>query len=232
MVKPISNESALRDHLAAARAEREAAARFAVSAADRLAVRSWQQARLTQTHADFLASARYGPAAKFFVTELYSTKDLSQRDADIERVVKVLVKFLPDKALATLATALEMDALSELLDNRLAARLRDAQGNERPLRIDATAYQRAYCEAEDMTLRNRQFELTEEIGASLDTLTKVPLLQGLLRIMKRPAYASGVGQLHEFLDRGYAAFAHMKGGAEFVKTVVARERAEHQRLMG
>ena len=33
-------------------------------------------------------------------------------------------------------------------------------------------------------------------------------------------------------DRGYAAFAHMKGGAEFVKTVVARERAEHQRLIG
>jgi hypothetical protein len=100
------------------------------------------------------------------------------------------------------------------------------------LRIDGTAYQRAYCEAEDMALRNRQFELTEEIGASLDTLTKVPLLQGLLRIMKRPAYASGVGQLHEFLDRGYAAFAHMKGGAEFVKTVVARERTEHQRLIG
>ncbi len=232
MVKPISNESALRSHLAAARAEREAAARFAVSAADRLAVRAWQQARLTQTHADFLASERYGPAAKFFVTELYSTKDLSQRDADIERVVIVLVKFLPDKALATLATALEMDALSERLDNRLAARLRTAHANEKPLRIDESAYRSAYREPADTALRARQFELTEEIGTSLDTLTRVPLLGGLLRIMKRPAYASNVGQLHEFLNRGYIAFAHMKGGAEFVKTVVDRERREYQRLIG
>jgi len=231
MAKTNLNESALRTHLAAARSEREAAARYAVSAADRLAVRAWQQGRLSATHADYLASPRYGPAARFFVNELYSTNDLTQRHTDIERVVKVLVKFMPDKALATLATALEMDALSELLDNRLATRMRAAQGNDAPLRVQASSYRDAYRHQSDYRWRERQFALTEEIGASLDTLTKVPLLQGLLRMMRRPAYSGGVGELHDFLERGYAAFSHMKGGQEFVRTVVERERREHARLI-
>ncbi len=79
-------------------------------------------------------------------------------------------------------------------------------------------------------LRLRQIALTEEIGLALDKLARMPLLSGLLRMMRGPAHAGGVGGLHEFLERGYAAFAHMKDGRAFIQTIVTRERAEHQRL--
>ena len=37
----------------------------------------------------------------------------------------------------------------------------------------------------------------------VDQLARKPLLRGLLRMMRAPAVAGGVGGLHEFLERGY-----------------------------
>ena len=179
-----------------------------------------------------MAGAR--PAARFFLSELYSTDDLTQRDADIERVIRILVKFLPEKALGTLAAALEMDALSELLDARLGKALREqsseADHPDHPLAITPATYAAAYRAMGYGDLRLRQIALTEEIGLALDKLARMPLLSGLLRMMRGPAHAGGVGGLHEFLERGYSAFAHMKDGRAFIQTIVTRERAEHQRL--
>ena len=223
--------SALREHFAAARREREQASATQVLAADRLAVRRWQQNRLAATHADLLASGEFAPAARFFLSELYSTDDLTQRDADIERVIRVLVKFLPAKALATLAAALEMDALSELLDARLGKTLREQSGGaSEALTVTSASYEAAYRAMGHYELRQRQIALTEEIGLALQKLARMPLLAGLLRMMRGPAHASGVGALHEFLERGYAAFAHMNDGHLFIRTIVDRERAEHERL--
>ncbi len=38
---------------------------------DRDALRQWQADRLGRTHRDLLESKRYGPAAQFFLTDLY-----------------------------------------------------------------------------------------------------------------------------------------------------------------
>ena len=230
MVKTISVESLLRSHFAAARTERISAAESSGGAADRLAVRMWQQARLAATHTTLLKSPQYGPAATFFLTELYSTADLTQRDADIERVIKILVKFLPDRALRTLAAALEMDALSERMDGLMAAQMRSVQMSSKPLAITGQSYGAAYRAMGQFDLRLRQIELTEEIGLALDKLSRLPLLRGLLRMMSRPAQIGGVGGLHAFLERGYSAFAHIGDAKDFVTAIVAQEREEHVRL--
>ena len=231
MAKDGSLESELRKNFTAARAHRNVANALPLASADRMAVRAFQQARLARTHADLLESAQFGPAAQFFLTELYSTEDLTQRDADIERVIKILVRFLPDKALATLAAALEMDALSEHLDGEMVAVLRGIQGNKEPLKIDASRYQRAYKAVGHADQRLRQITLTQSIGGALDQLARKPMLRALLRMMRTPAVAGGVGGLHEFLERGYAAFAHMKDGQAFISSIANRERQEHDRLM-
>jgi hypothetical protein len=226
----MSYEQHLRTHLAAARAARERARASPLVSADRLTVRTYQQMRMASTHAALLASERYAPAARFFLTELYSTADLSQRDADIERVIRVLVKFLPEKALATLTAALEMDALSEEMDSAVAQVARAAQGDQRPLKLNAANYADAYVAVGQFHLREEQLELTEKLGLALDKLSRMPLLRSLLKVMAAPAHAAGVGGLHQFLEHGYAAFAHMKGGKEFIEQIVAKERAEHERL--
>jgi hypothetical protein len=225
-----SFEAALRTNLAAARAARSEQLGSPLRRADRLALRKFQQRRLEATHEQMLASPRFGPAAKFFLTELYSTADLTQRDADIERVIRILVKFLPNNALATLAAALEMDALSERLDGEMANMLRQMQGDPKPLSISASDYASAYQSVAQFSAREHQIELTESIGKALDKLARMPLLLSLLKMMRLPASAAGVGGLHEFLENGYAAFTHMKGGNEFIEAIVSKERAEHLRL--
>jgi hypothetical protein len=224
-------ERVLREHLATARAERERVRASPLATADRLAVRTYQQMRMAGTHAAMLASERYAPAARFFLTELYSTADLSQRDADIERVIRVLVKFLPAKALSTLAAALEMDVLSERLDNLMAGSARRAQGDTRPLRLSPQSYVAAYLDVGEFDAREQQIELTESIGLALDKLSRMPMLLTLLKLMRVPANSAGVGGLQTFLEHGYAAFTHMKGGKEFIATIVNAERAEHQRIV-
>lgn len=225
-----NHEQLLRMHLAAARAERHRVRADPLAAADRLTVRTYQQLRMASTHADLLKSDRYAPAARFFLTELYSTADLTQRDADIERVIRVLTKFLPAKALATLAAALEMDALSEALDGALARAARAKQSDARPLKLDTERYAVAYRALGQFEAREQQIELTRRIGLALDKLSRMPLLLSLLKLMRSPAHAAQVGELQRFLERGYAAFAHMKGGKEFIDAIVSRERREHERL--
>jgi hypothetical protein len=226
-----ASERLLREHLGAARAERDSVRAKALENADRLAVRTYQQMRMANTHAAMLRSERYAPAARFFLTELYSTADLSQRDADIERVIRVLVKFLPEKALATLAAALEMDALSERLDNKMAQAARRAQGDVRPLKISTASYLSAYTEVGEFDAREQQIALTEKIGLALDKLSRMPMLLTLLKLMRVPANSAGVGGLQAFLESGYAAFSHMKGGKEFIASIVDAERAEHRRIV-
>ena len=52
-----------------------------------IALKSYQQLRFSHTYADLLASARYAPAARFFLDELYGPNDFTRRDAQFARVV-------------------------------------------------------------------------------------------------------------------------------------------------
>ncbi len=224
-----AEEARLRQALAEVQAARRRARLDPQTAADRLAVREYQRARIAATHADLLADPATAPAARFFLDELYTTADLSQRDADIERVIKVLVRFLPESALATLADALEIDALAESLDHRLAELWREHYPQE--IELTPERYAELYRRMGHGAERERQLALTEHIGHSLCRLVRVPLLRGLLRMMRGPAHAAGVGALHDFLEKGYASFAALPDARQFVATIVERERAENARLI-
>jgi len=90
-----------------------------------LLLKDWQVQRLSNTYADLLADARYGPATEFFRNDLYGPKDFSQRDRDVERIYSTMVKIMPAGALRVVATALELEALSEELDLQLVETLGD-----------------------------------------------------------------------------------------------------------
>ncbi|MBI4984820.1 MAG: hypothetical protein HZC24_05620 [Rhodocyclales bacterium] len=212
----------LRRELAAASALRRAALADPQLSADRLCLREWQSRRLARTHADLLASERYGPAAEFFLSDLYGPKDFSARDEEVARILPTLVAMLPTTAIRASALALEVDALSEELDAGLAALLR-ADG--RIADIDDGAYADAYRRQGAQDKRCRQLALIGETGHALDHMTHIPLIGRVLKMMRVPAKLAGLAELHAFLQRGYAAFKHMNGAEEFLTTVVARERA-------
>ena len=205
-------------NLTQAKAARAAARETSMSAAARTALRTYQSARLEASYTDLLASPRYHDAARFFLDDLYGPKEFAQRDEDIARIVPTLVKLLPAAAVATLAQAIELDALSETLDAALLAQLNGAVPS-------AATYAPAYAACANRPLRGRQLVITTELGASLNRLTKVPLLLTTLKMMSVPARAAGLGQLQRFLERGFSAFKKMGDASDFVATVVGRERA-------
>jgi hypothetical protein len=178
----------------------------------------WQSRRLAMTYADLAASPRYTAAVTFFQSDLYGAADYSQRDADLSRVVPVMVRLLPGAVIATVAEAMELSALSHELDEALALRL----GND-PL--DARHYARAYRDCDNLAARKRQIALVMDVGQALDRYVRKPLLRASLSAMRRPARAAGLGELQGFLERGFDAFARMRGADEFMSTIVERELA-------
>ena len=188
-------------------------------------LRAWQAVRLARTHADLLASPSMGPAATFFLTDLYGAKDLSRLDADVRRVVPTIKKVLPMAALETVADSLELEALSEHLDLAMVEALGASQ-----MTLDGAAYGRAYRNVDRRRDRERQIDLIEHLGHSLDRLVQQPLIGAALSMMRRPAHFAGFGELHDFLQRGYEVFRRMGGADEFLSVIIERERKLMQGL--
>ena len=182
-------------------------------------LRAWQAVRLARTHAALLTSPRMGLAAAFFLTDLYGSEDLSKLDADVRRVVPAMKRLLPSAGLETVADAIELEALSEDLDLAVATQLGpEARG------LTAATYACAYRKVGRRPDRERQIDLIEHLGESLDRMVHLPLVGTTLRMMRAPARLAGLGGLQDFLQRGYAAFVQMGGSREFLELVVGPER--------
>lgn len=208
-------------HLQSAKALRQQANGETETARDRLRLREWQAARLARTYADLLSSPRYCLAAKFFLSDLYGPKDFSSRDDEIERILPLLISMLPARALQTMALAVELDGLTEMLDS---AMVRELQAMRRTSNIDDEAYATAYRTVGQAAERQRQIKLILDTGEALEKLARKPFLATALRLMRGPAYLAGLGDLHEFLGNGFAAFRSLGNAAEFLNWISVREQ--------
>ena len=188
-------------------------------------IKAYQQRRFAHTYADLLNSSRYGGAARFFLDELYGPKDFSERDAQFARVVPALVKLFPHDIVATVHTLAQLHALSESLDSAMGAAL---SADER----SATSYVKAWQDVGRPDDREHQISLTLVLGEALDRLTGKPLLRHSLRMMRGPARAAGLQQLHTVLECGFDTFHAMRGAQDFLRTVATRERALAAALFG
>jgi hypothetical protein len=189
-------------------------------AARRERLRAWQAERLARTHADLLTSPHYGAAASFFLSDIYGAGDVSRHEDDVRRLLPVMTRVLPSSALETVADAIEVNALSESLDGAMIRVLGPAADA-----LTAADYGRAYRVVGERARRERQIELIDHLGRSLDRLTRSPFIGVALSTMRKPARLAELGALQEFLERGYTVFRKMGRADTFLQIVVARERA-------
>ena len=189
---------------------------------DRDRLRQWQADRLGRTHRDLLESERYGPAAEFFLTDLYGPGDCARRDADVMRVMPTAERLLPESGLKVLAQAIELDALSEELDYLMVVALRRSGAIGR---LTAAAYALAYREVGEPERRAHQITLVTELGMTLDRLARKPFLGTTLKLVSGPAHLAGLGELFSFVERGYRVCHQMGRANEFLETIASRETA-------
>ena len=210
----------LRHHLQTAKGLRLLANEAPHAASKRLLLREWQAARLARTYADLLASDRFGLAARFFLSDLYGPKDFSSRDQEVERILPLMFSLLPLSVLQTISLAIEVDALSEVLDAAMVLELDRLCAIEN---IDEVAYTAAYRHVGRHEDRERQILLIRKTGDALERLAQKPLLTTLLKLMRGPAHLTGIGDLHAFLENGFDAFRRMGNASEFLDCIESRE---------
>jgi len=180
-------------------------------------VKRFQSRRLAHTYADLSAQPRYRAATRFFLEDLYGEKDFSSRDREMLKIVPVMSRVLPASAVDTAASAIELEALSEALDQSLAEALGDAK-------LDDASYGEAYRASCDRREREHQVALVVAVGRRLDTLVRKPFIAQTLKLMRQPARVAGLADLQDFLERGFEAFRAMHGAHEFLETFSRRER--------
>ncbi|MEW6703472.1 MAG: hypothetical protein AB1430_01325 [Pseudomonadota bacterium] len=211
------------EHLRAVESERAARAGDPVLDERVQAVKAYQQHRFRRGYADLLQHPRYGPAAQFFLEELYGPGDFSDRDAQFARIVPALVSLFPHEIVETVARLAALHAISERLDTQMGRHVT-------ALPIHAADYVSAWQAVGQADARREQIQLTLEVGHALERYTRNPVLRHSLRLMRGPARAAGLAALQSFLERGFDTFRAMRGAEGFLATVQAREEALRQRL--
>src|SRR5208337_3279090 len=155
----------------------------------RVLLRVWQAGRLARTHRDLLESRRFHDAAQFFLNDLYGPTDLSRHIEEVRRIVPVMTNVLPDSGLATVAHAMELNAISESLDEAMVETLGDKAET-----LDEATYAAAYRAIDRAEDRARQIDLIELLGMALDKLTHIHFIGMTLKLMRKPARLAGLGE--------------------------------------
>ena len=186
-------------------------------------IKSFQAERFRSSYADLLASDAYGPATRFFLEELYSNKDFAERDSQFSRIAGALQTLFPKQVVKTAVSLAQLHRLTEELDHAMghALLMTPSSGHA------SLDYVRAWNTVGRHSDREQQLQTVLVVGEELDRLTRMPGLRLMLRMMRRPAHAAGLGALQQFLEAGFDTFAAMSGKLElataFLSTIKTRE---------
>ena len=191
----------------------------------------WQAERLAMTYADLEADARYKPAVQFFLSDIYGARDFSRRDDDVRRVFPLMSRVLSEEAIRSITLAMDLHAMSQELDEKMLAVLRDDMQVSVGSPLRAEDYGEAYRRVGEVEQRQQQIDLVVRLGRTLDRVVPNPMLYTAVRLAHGPAHMMGFGELQDFVERGFVAFRHMHGADRFLGAVESRELAIHHRLM-
>jgi len=186
-------------------------------------LRAWQARRLAKTYTDLLANPRYTRACRFFLDDVYAAKDFRQRDEEIRHLYEIIHHFLPDIILKLVKTVIELNDLTQSLDEELWTVMQ----NELEVidKITMDLYVAGYRLCDNYDERAYQIELIDQIGHMVNLTTKVPMIATTLKVVRGPVTRTGWGELHDWIERGFLAFQYMHGAKEFLATIHDREMA-------
>lgn len=184
-------------------------------------IKEFQIAKLKITHHDFLTSPATKDATKFFLNELYNTKDLTERDKQAEKLIPFILKMFPTQTLEIIAKAFILDALTERLDTKMAQDIIKDVMTKRNMSEDE--YKQYYLKTSSQQDREQQISLVQDIGLELCKVVKIPLISQVLKAMRLPAKMAKLTEIHNFLEGGFNTFKNTHQPENFVKSIYQRE---------
>lgn len=179
------------------------------------ALKAYQTKRMETTHKNLLDDPKTRDAAMFFLSEVYSDKDLTQRDKDLTALTPIIEKTFPESTLRTVALAIELDHLTERLDIQMAMRLGKEFTDEQ--------YNTAFREIGTKEDREKQLSMVQSLGDSLAGLVKITGLYTLVKMMRKPAQMANLEEIHNFMEKGFGFFKETKDPKEFIRAIIDKE---------
>lgn len=163
----------------------------------------WQFSYLLPHFADLHSHEGYADAIDFVMNDLAGV-GVSNRDRDLERVAVLITSMLPLHALRSIAAAAQMNA-RVLQINLEICRCLQVNG-----RLPRLISEHDYCVAcragSSLDECIELVHLITDLGETLKSLVRFPMIGATLRAMHRPAHAAGFGALQDFLETGYHTF--------------------------
>lgn len=184
-------------------------------------LREWQADRLAHTYAELRADPHYRLACEFFLSDIYAPRDFSQRDHDLDRIYKFLSRVLPATTIQLLTLTVELNSLTNTLDQHLLQVLVRQLGMTDTL--TAELYAEAYRVCDNRAERVRQIDLTQNILRQVSKGARHAIVGAALKMAKVPAQRAGWVEIYDFLERGHRAFKHMQDATVFAETIAQRE---------
>ena len=187
----------------------------------------WQVAYLMPFFSEFETRPDTAAAVEFIVSDLMGS-GIAARDADLARVVPIMVRLLPDRALDALASAMQLNART------LAINLANCRELSERTDISKGVSERDFCAAFRRTTTLDEclglIDLTIVLGHTLKRLVRSRLLRMTLQTMHYPAHAAGFGAMQDFLEKGYTTFHAIDDVDDFLEQFAERITAVFTRI--
>jgi len=188
---------------------------------------NWQLQYLLPFFSGLYERDGYAAAIDFTMSDLAGV-GISNRDRDLERAAPAITRILPLRALATIATAAEMN--TRVLKINLAICRCLLENNELPVMITESDYCFACRKASSLGEIVELVQLITGLGRTLKSLINVPMIGMTLRAMRAPAHVTGFGALQEFLENGYFTFRQIPDIDHFLREIEDRMIRIYERI--
>lgn len=182
-------------------------------------LQAWQTGRLEQTHAHLLADPILEPGMRFLLDDVYGGRDLLPVAKEIRRALPRAIKLLPEKVMATSASALEAAIITQELDEALTHQL----GGVLDGTLSETDYLAAFQRDDHHPSRLRQLQLVAELGHRLDRYIRSRMLHATFRMVRKPAHAAGFVNLYDFMDHSFRVMKPVPSVGQLLEQIAARE---------
>lgn len=190
------------------------------------ALQVFQTRRLRRDHQDLARRSEYQRLTEFLFTDIYGPRDFSERDRQMNALTP-LVRRLPGLTARDILMVFQLLTFSDALDETLVDQLIATGAG---LDFNEATYEQAYRMADNYRDRLCQLDRVRETLLHVHHLARNMLLGPALDSTQLLAAATGLGEIHGFLQHGYHALRPVRRIVTFVDIVDTRERERLERI--
>lgn len=188
-------------------------------------VQAWQKMRMQRTHAKQFAEKQNILMSEYFLNRLYGGPDFDALADQIARLTKYAhkaEKLIPDNAIKTGTSGVELAILAVQLDEEVAMQLLQDFHPYEALTDDMM--RDTYLKLDQGEARLKQLALLDQLGISLDKYMRSFMVQAAFKMCKGAANKYSFNVMYDFMQDGFLAMKPLKSAEKFVLDFTKVER--------